>query len=69
MGTLKSIFWIIMICILLWIAYFVYQTYVWLGNILSPTSDLPADETSQLKDYIKMLNDFLKQMFDIFKKK
>jgi TRAP-type C4-dicarboxylate transport system permease small subunit len=65
--TFKAIFWIAAICFIVYLAYFVWQTYVWFHRLISPASDLPSGDPSQLKDYLKEINDLAKQLFGWFK--
>jgi hypothetical protein len=66
MGTFQTIAWVVTIVLLLWAAYFVYQTYVWFGKLVA-LGGAPPDDTGQLRDYIEQANDLVKSFFQLLK--
>jgi hypothetical protein len=58
-GTAKMVFFAVVIIILLIIAYYVYQTYVWLGKFGGLVDGEVPDDTGELKDMMNQLNEFI----------
>jgi hypothetical protein len=66
-GTAKLVFFAVVTVILLIIAYYVYQTYVWVSKYAGLVSGDVPDDTSNLRDMLKQLNQMIQDFLKLLK--
>jgi hypothetical protein len=68
-GTAKMVFFAAVIILLLIIVYYVYQTYLWASKIAGLVNGDVPDDTGNIKDMLKQLNEFIQSFMKQFKGK